>query len=100
MYDDSTQAPAAVPAGEGWQVSPEQVRAFAEAVAQVKADIDAVRREVEEFRDPALLPMLGTSPAGQLQTALANLQEFVDGAEKSAEKYREADAVSRDNMHE
>src|SRR6185295_18539586 len=121
MYDDVPSTPGVdrVAAGEGWSVSPEQVRAFAEAVAQVKADIDAVRQEVAEFKDPALLPMLGTSPparelsekfgdriagdsglAGQLQTALANLQEFVDGAEKTAAKYQETDAVARDNMHE
>jgi hypothetical protein len=121
MYDDSPdkQPVSVVPAGEGWSVSPEQVREFAAAVAQVKADLDAVRREVEDFKDPGLLPMLGTSPpaqelsqkfgdriagenglAGQLQTALSNLQDFVDSAEKTAAKYQEVDAVSRDNLHE
>ncbi|MEV4318607.1 hypothetical protein [Actinocrispum sp. NPDC049592] len=123
MYDDSpTTAPAPVPSmhgDQGWEVSPEMVREFAAAVAQVKADIDAVRREVAEFRDPALAPMLGTSPpakelsekfadriageaglAGQLETALANLQEFVDGAEKTAAKYQETDAVARDGFRE
>jgi hypothetical protein len=121
MYDDVPGAPVVdrVAAGAGWSVSPEQVRAFAAAVAQVKADIEAVRKEVEEFRDPALMPMLGTSPparelsekfadriagdaglAGQLETALANLQDFVDSAEKTAAKYQEVDGVSRDNLHE
>jgi hypothetical protein len=111
--------PASVPAGQGWQVSPEQVRDFAAAVAQVKADLDEVRKEVEEFRDPALAPKLGTSPparelsdkfadriagdsglAGQLETALANLQEFVDGAQRTAEKYQESDAAGRDRFRE
>ena len=121
MYDDVPGAPVVdrVAAGDGWSVSPEQVRAFAAAVAQVKADIDAVQKEVAEFRDPALLPMLGTSPparelsekfadriageaglAGQLETALANLQDFVDSAETTAAKYQEVDGVSRDNLHE
>lgn len=119
MYDSADTPVSAVPAGQGWSVSPEQVRAFAAAVAQVKADLDAVRQEVEAFKDPALMPMLGTSPpaqqlsekfgdriageyglAGQLQTALSNLQDFVDGAAKTAAKYQEVDAVSRDNLHE
>ncbi|TCO58626.1 hypothetical protein [Actinocrispum wychmicini] len=120
MYDDTPDASVAVvPAGQGWSVSPEQVREFAAAVAQVKADLDAVRREVEEFKDPALLPMLGTSPpakelsekfadriagdsglAGQLQTALANLQDFVDSAEKTASKYQEVDSVAKNNLRE
>jgi hypothetical protein len=119
MYIDEPTAPAPVQAGDGWQVLPEQVREFAAAVAQVRADLDAVRQEVEEFKDPALAPMLGTSPparelsekfadriagdaglAGQLTTALANLQEFVDGAEKTAAKYQETDAVSADGFRE
>src|ERR1041384_3656402 len=56
------EAPSAIPAGQGWAVSPEQVREFAAAVAQVKADLDAVRREAEEFSDPPLTPKLGPSP--------------------------------------
>ncbi|MCE7008427.1 hypothetical protein LWC34_37280 [Kibdelosporangium philippinense] len=103
--------------GKGWEVSPDQLREFAAALAKVKADLDAVRREVAEFRDPALAPQLGTSPparelaekftdriagdnglAGQLEKAVANLQEFVDGAEKAASKYQEVDEVSRDGF--
>ncbi|MBP2320719.1 hypothetical protein JOF56_001104 [Kibdelosporangium banguiense] len=124
MYDDdpskpSAGTPAAIAPGHGWEVSPEQVRDFAAAVAQVRADLDEVRREVEEFRDPALAPKLGTSPparelsekfadriagdnglAGQLETALANLQEFVDGAQRTAAKYQESDASGRDRFRE
>ncbi|MET0134129.1 MAG: hypothetical protein ABW215_11110 [Kibdelosporangium sp.] len=122
MYIDDANAPAPtapVAAGEGWAVSPDQVRAFAAAVTQVKADLDAVRREIEDFRDPALAPMLGTSPparelsekfadrivgdsglAGQLQSAVANLQEFVDGAERTAARYQEVDAVTSDGFRE
>jgi hypothetical protein len=122
MYDDSPNAPitgSRITGDQGWEVTPEMVREFAAAVAQVKADIDAVRQEVAEFRDPALAPMLGTSPparelsekfadriagdaglAGQLETALANLQEFVDGAERTAAKYQETDAVARDGFRE
>lgn len=121
MYidDPSTPAPVTAPVGQGWAVSPEQVREFAAAVAQVKADLDAVRREVEEFRDPALTPKLGTSPparelsekfadritgesglAGQLETAVANLQDFVDGAERTAAQYQATDAAARDGFRE
>ncbi|SMD16161.1 hypothetical protein [Kibdelosporangium aridum] len=102
---------------QGWEVTPERLREFAAAIAQVKADLDAVRREVAEFRDPALTPKLGTSPparelaekftdriagdnglAGQLELAVANLQEFVEGAERAASKYQEVDAASRDGL--
>jgi hypothetical protein len=122
MYvdDPSVQpAPAPVPAGQGWQVTPEQVREFAAAVEQVRADLAAVRREVEEFKDPALAPMLGTSPparelsekfadriageaglAGQLETAITNLQQFVDGAQRTAAHYQETDATTRDGFRE
>jgi hypothetical protein len=122
MYDDSPNAPTTAPrisGDQGWEVTPEMVREFAAAVAQVKADMEAVRQEVAEFRDPALAPMLGTSPparelsekfadriagdaglAGQLETALANLQEFVDGAERTAARYQETDAVARDGFRE
>ncbi|ALG06701.1 hypothetical protein [Kibdelosporangium phytohabitans] len=114
MYEDSP-----VPAGDGWQITPHQLREFAAAVAQVKADLDAVRREVAEFRDPALTPKLGTSPpareladkftdriagdhglVGQLETAVANLQEFVDGAERTASKYQQVDTAGKDRFHE
>jgi hypothetical protein len=120
MYDDSPNAPAPRLSGDqGWEVTPEMVREFAAAVAQVKADINAVQQEVAEFRDPALNPMLGTSPparelsekfadriagesglAGQLETALANLQEFVDGAGRTAAQYQETDAAAKDGFRE
>ena len=118
MYEDKPGT-ATVPAGQGWDISPDQLRDFAAALARVKHDLDAVRREAEEFRDPALMPKLGTSPpareladkftdriagdfglAGQLTTAVTNLQEFVDGAERAAAKYQQVDAAGKDRFRE
>jgi len=102
--------------GDGWQVEPDQVRAFAAAVAQVRANLDAVSREVTDMGDPNLAPMLGTSPVGQelaekfsdrlggegglrgqLQVALKNMEEFVTSAERTVAGYQQTDADGADN---
>ncbi|WP_018684064.1 hypothetical protein [Actinokineospora enzanensis] len=112
MYvDDPNAAPApSAGSGAGWQVEPEQVREFAAAVEEVRADLDAIFAEVAELTSPAYLPMLGTSPVGQelsakfadrlageaglkgqLETALQRMQEFVASAERSAAGYQGSD---------
>jgi hypothetical protein len=93
-----------------WQVQPEQVRAFAAAVEQVRADLQKIASEVSQMSAPGAAPMLGTSPAaqeladkftdrmgserglnGQLTTALARMEEFIASAEKSAAQYLQVD---------
>jgi uncharacterized iron-regulated protein len=95
----------------GWQVEPEQVREFAAAVEQVRSDLARITSEVAEMSTPNYAPLLGTSPVGQelaekftdrmgsdrglhgqLNTALARMEEFITSAEKSAAQYQQVDA--------
>jgi hypothetical protein len=111
MYLDE-QSPDAGSAG-GWQVDPAQVRDFAAAVEQVRADLNAISKEVNEMSAPNYAAMLGTSPVGQelsekfadrmgaehglrglLNTALKNMDEFVASAEKTAAGYQQTDQDS------
>ena len=108
MYLDE-QTPDTGSAG-GWQVDPEQVRDFAAAVDQVRADLNAISKEVNEMSTPNYAPLLGTSPVGQqmaekftdrmgaehglrglLNNALKNMDEFVTSAEKTAATYQQTD---------
>jgi hypothetical protein len=108
MYiDDSSVATSA----DGWAVDPGQVRGFAEAVAEVRRHLDRVTGEVEDLSTPDYAPLLGTSPVGQelaekftdrmgsekglrgqLNVAVAHMEEFVLAAEKSAATYLQVDA--------
>jgi hypothetical protein len=109
MYvdDDSGVSTAAA----GWVVDPGQVRAFADAVAEVKRHLDRVTSEVADLSTPDYAPMLGTSPVGQeladkftdrmgsekglrgqLDLAVRHMQEFVLAAEKTAATYLQVDA--------
>lgn len=107
MYVDES----AGASGGGWQVEPEQVREFAAAVEQVRRDLQAITSEVADLSTPDYAPMLGTSPVGQelaekftdrmgserglhgqLNTALARMEEFVSSAEKTAGEYLQVDA--------
>ena len=108
MYLDN-QTPDTGSAG-GWQVDPAQVRDFAAAVEQVRADLNAISTEVNGMSTPNYAPLLGTSPVGQqladkfsdrmgaghglrglLDTALKNMEEFVSAAEKTASAYQQTD---------
>ncbi|GLZ43571.1 hypothetical protein [Actinokineospora sp. NBRC 105648] len=107
MYVDDPNAPVG---NAGWQVQPEQVREFAKAVEEVRADLNAIFADVADLATPAYLPMLGTSPVGQelaekftdrlaseaglkgqLETALKRMEEFVASAERTASNYVESD---------
>lgn len=100
-----------------WQVEPGQVREFAQAVQQVRDNLNAVRGEVNQLAAPAYQPMLGTSPVGQgltskftdrvtgpqgllahLDTALAQLDQFVATAEHAATHYVSNDATSAESL--
>ena len=95
----------------GWAVDPAQVQAFAQAVADVREQLDFITREVEELSTPNYAPMLGTSPVGQelaekftdrmgserglrgqLNVAVAHMEEFVLAAEHTAATYLDSDA--------
>lgn len=109
MYLDE-QTPGATPAGTGWQVDPDQVRQFADAVSQVRAHLDAISKEVNQMSTPNYAPLLGTSPVGQqmaekfsdrmgadhglrglLNQALKNVDEFVASAEQTVAAYEATD---------
>lgn len=98
------------PGSSGWQVDASQVRDFAAAVEQVRADLNKISKEVNEMSTPNYAPLLGTSPVGQqmaqkftdrmgsehglrglLNTALKNMEEFVTAAEKTAATYQQTD---------
>lgn len=95
---------------DGWAVDPSQVQAFAEAVADVRRQLDRITTEVEDLSTPNYAPMLGTSPVGQelaekftdrmgserglrgqLNLAVAHMEEFVTAAENTASTYLQTD---------
>jgi hypothetical protein len=101
----------------GWQVTPDKVTAFAGAVQQVRADLDAVFQQVDQLTSPSYQPQLGSSPVGQALTAkfvdrlsgdqgllsnlnavLTHLDQFVSNAEQSASQYTQADTSAADSL--
>ena len=97
----------------GWTVWPGQVVDFAASVQQVRADLDAVFRQVDQLTAPEYRPQLGSSPVGQalaakfvdrlsggqsllshLNSVLAELDRFVSQAEQTAARYTEADQAA------
>jgi len=108
MYVDDSEPTSS---GAGWSVDPSQVKAFADTVAEVRRHLDTVTREVEDLSTPDYAPMLGTSPVGQelaekftdrlgsekglrgqLNVAVAHMEEFVLAAENTAGTYLQTDA--------
>jgi hypothetical protein len=96
--------------GGGWSVDPAQVQQFARAVEAVRADLEAITRQVEDLSTPNYAPMLGTSPVGQelaekfadrmgserglrgqLNVSLQRMEEFVSSAELTASQYLQSD---------
>jgi hypothetical protein len=111
MYIDSA------PAGGGWAVDPAEVQAFARAVADVRAQLDIITSDVENLSTPDYAPMLGTSSVGQelaekfadrmgserglrgqLNVAVAHMEEFVTAAEQTAATYLQVDADNLSKM--
>ena len=108
MYVDG---PTGSTSSGGWAVDPSQVQAFAEAVADVRHQLDRITGEVEDLAAPDYAPMLGTSPVGQelaekfterlgsekglrgqLNLAVAHMEEFVLAAEHTASTYVQVDS--------
>jgi hypothetical protein len=117
MYLDNSGTPAASTAGSGFTVDPAQVKQFAAAVAQVRADLNRISTEVDNMSTPNYAPLLGTSPVGQelaekftdrmgsdyglrgqLQLALQHMEEFVRSAELAAASYDGMNQDHADNM--
>jgi hypothetical protein len=112
MYVEDT-----APAGGGWAVDAAQVQAFADAVADVRKQLDIITSEVEDLSTPNYAPMLGTSPVGQelaekftdrmgserglrgqLNIAVAHMEEFVLAAEHTAATYLDSDADAKSSF--
>jgi len=101
----------------GWQVTPDQVSAFASAVQQVRGDLNAVLRQVDLLTSPSYQPQLGSSPVGRALTAkfvdrlsgdqgllaslnavLAHLDDFVSNAEQTASLYQGTETSTTDML--
>lgn len=108
MYIDDTGDTSGSSAG--WVVDPAQVQAFADAVADVRQQLDTITGEVENLTAPDFAPMLGTSSVGQelaekfadrlgserglrgqLNLAVAHMNDFVTAAEHTAGTYLQTD---------
>jgi hypothetical protein len=98
----------------GWQVEPEQVRRFAAAVAEVRGDLEQLRRAAHDVAaDP---PLLGTSPigdglaakfvdragnaglVGELNRVIAQMEAFVSSAERTVAEYQERDTTAAGSL--
>ncbi len=107
------------PTGSGsagsWAVDPAQVQAFAQAVSDVRKQLDLITSEVDDLSNPDYAPMLGTSPVGQelaekfadrlgsekglrgqLNLAVTHMEEFVLAAEHTANTYLQVDSDNAD----
>jgi hypothetical protein len=114
MYVDQTGG---VPSsGAGWSVDPAQVQLFADTVAEVKDQLEGIKKDVDGLSTPDYAPMLGTSPVGQelaekfsnrmgsekglrgqLNLAITHLWEFVLAAENTAATYVDKDQGNASN---
>jgi hypothetical protein len=113
--------PAEKPATGGWEVDPERVRSFGDAVVRARSYLDAVAMKVDRMQGAELTPQLGTSPVGQqlakkfddrlnaeqglrvmLTEAMKRMEKFVTSAEKAAREYEQVEenaAETFDNIH-
>lgn len=93
-----------------WQVWPGQVSAFAQAVQQVRDNLNSVFQQVDQLTAASYQAQLGNSPVGtgltakfsdrlagsegllaNLNAVLNHLDQFVSSAEQSAAQYQETD---------
>jgi hypothetical protein len=98
------------PAGkaDGWEVDPDRLRSFTDAVVRARSYLDAVEAKVNRMQGAELTPQIGTSPVGQqlakkfddrlnsadglrakLVEAMKRMDDFVTSAEKAASTYDE-----------
>jgi hypothetical protein len=117
----TTAAPAEKPATGGWEVDPECVRDFGDAVVRARAYLDAVAMKVGRMQGTELTPQLGTSPVGEqlakkfddrlnadqglrvmLTEAMKRMEKFVTSAEEAAREYEQVEEDAKetfDNFH-
>lgn len=108
MYgSDGTGAPDLAGLAGGWRVEPAELRSFAAAVAEVRTDLEHLRRAAAELAgDP---PLLGTSPIGdglsakfidragaegllgELNRVIEQMDAFVGSAERTVAEYEQRD---------
>lgn len=112
----TTAAPAAEKTG-GWEVDPERLRNFGDAVVRARAYLDAVRMKVDRMQGAELTPQLGTSPVGEqlakkfddrlnsghglrvmLAEAMKRMDKFVTSAEEAARAYEDFDEDTKETF--
>jgi hypothetical protein len=94
----------------GWEVDPDRLRSFGDAVVRARSYLDAVRMKVDRMQGAELTPQLGTSPVGEqlakkfddrlnstdglramLTEAMKRMETFVSSAEKAATSYEDVE---------
>jgi hypothetical protein len=112
-------APAEKPAEKagGWEVDPDRLRSFTDAVVRARSYLDAVEAKVNRMQGAELTPQIGTSPVGQqlakkfddrlnsadglrarLVEAMTRMDDFVSSAEKAASTYDELEQNAVDTV--
>jgi hypothetical protein len=101
----------------GWEVDPDRLRGFGDAVVRARSYLDAVKMKVDRMQGAELTPQLGTSPVGQqlarkfddrlnstdglramLTEAMERMDTFVTSAEKAARSYEEVEQNTEDTF--
>lgn len=101
----------------GWEVDPERLRGFSDAVVRARSYLDAVQMKVDRMQGAELTPQLGTSPVGKqlakkfddrlnsanglremLVEAMKRMEKFVTSAEQAAKTYEELEQNTVDTF--
>jgi hypothetical protein len=102
---------------DGWEVDPDRLRSFTDAVVRARSYLDAVEAKVDRMQGAELTPQIGTSPVGQqlakkfddrlnsadglrarLVEAMKRMDDFVTSAEKAASTYDELEQNTVDTV--
>jgi hypothetical protein len=113
---DTTTAAPTTQTG-GWEVDPDRLRSFGDAVVRARSYLDAVQMKVDRMQGAELTPQLGTSPVGEqlakkfddrlnstdglramLTEAMKRMDTFVASAEKAAKSYEEVEQNAVDTF--
>jgi hypothetical protein len=102
---------------DGWEVDPDRLRSFTDAVVRARSYLDAVQAKVDRMQGAELTPQIGTSPVGQqlakkfddrlnsndglrarLAEAMKRMDDFVASAEHAASAYEELEQNTVDTV--